>query len=83
MADQEFFGALVAGLGLPIALYTDVGAAAIGEARLGALRYTRLGVYLTVGTGIGGAIVLDGKILPAMLHPKIGNIAVKAIMVAQ
>lgn len=67
--------ALRGAIGLPIALFTDVGAAAIGEARLGALRDVRLGVYLTIWNGIGGAIVLDGKVLPSALHPEMGHLA--------
>jgi fructokinase len=71
----DLVGALGDTIGLPIALFTDVGAAAIGEARLGRLRDARLGVYLTVGTGIGGAILLDGNVLPGALHPEMGHIA--------
>ena len=73
----DLVGALVEGLGRPVSLLTDVGAAAIGEAHLGALRSARLGVYLTVGTGIGGALVVDGKVLPAMLHPEMGHISLQ------
>lgn len=64
---------------LPVSLVTDVGAAAIGEAHLGALRGVRIGLYLTIGTGIGGAIVVDGKVLPALLHPEIGHIALQRL----
>lgn len=71
----DLVGALEQLLQLPVALVTDVGAAAIAEAHLGALRAAPLGVYLTVGTGIGGAIVLDGRVLPATLHPEMGHIA--------
>lgn len=70
----DLAGHLSAELKLPLALVTDVGAAAVGEAHLGALRDSRLGVYLTIGTGIGGAIVLNGTVLPASLHPEMGHI---------
>lgn len=73
----DLAGYITRGLGLPLALVTDVGAAAIGEAHLGVLRETRLGVYLTVGTGIGGAIILDGNVLPALLHPEMGHISLQ------
>jgi len=66
-------------LKLPVRLVTDVGAAAVGEARLGALRGLRIGIYLTIGTGIGGAIVVDGKVLPALLHPEMGHIALQRL----
>lgn len=76
-SDFDLVGALSRGLGLPVRLMTDVGAAAMGEAKVGALRQARLGVYLTVGTGIGGALVVDGKVLPALLHPEMGHIALQ------
>ncbi len=70
----DLVGSLRKATGLPIALVTDVGAAAIGEAHLGALRGQDIGLYITVGTGIGGAIVVGGKVLPALLHPEMGHI---------
>lgn len=73
----DLVGALERGLQAPVSLVTDVGAAAIAEAHLGALRDAPVGVYLTVGTGIGGAIVVDGRVLPAMLHPEMGHIALQ------
>ncbi len=71
----DLIGALERSIGLPVRLLTDVGAAAIGEARLGALRGKDIGLYLTVGTGIGGAIIVGGKVLPALLHPEMGHVA--------
>lgn len=70
----DLAGALAAGLKVPVRLLTDVGAAGLGEARFGALADTALGVYLTVGTGIGGAILCHGLPLPAMLHPEMGHV---------
>ncbi|MBS0255148.1 MAG: ROK family protein [Proteobacteria bacterium] len=70
----DLVGSLARALGLPIRLVTDVGAAGIAEARLGALRGAPLGIYLTVGTGIGGAILIDGDIAPALLHPELGHL---------
>lgn len=63
--------------GCPIAIDTDVNAAALAEARLGA--GTGLGslAYVTVGTGIGGGVVLAGRTLKGLLHPEMGHIRVK------
>ncbi len=58
----------------PVALTTDVAAAGIGEAAAGALRGVDCAVYLTIGTGIGGAIIVDGRPIPALLHPEMGHV---------
>ena len=49
-------------LGLPAFLENDANAAALGEFRYGAGRGVRSLVYFTVSTGIGGGIILDGKV---------------------
>ena len=50
-------------LGTPIALENDANAAALGEMWMGAGRNVRDLILLTLGTGIGGGIVMNGKIL--------------------
>ena len=49
-------------LALPTVLENDANAAALGEFRYGAGKGARSIVYLTVSTGIGGGIILDGKV---------------------
>jgi fructokinase len=71
----DIISALKAFTDAPITLVTDVAAAGIGEAFMGALKDVELGLYLTVGTGIGGAILRHGAPLPALLHPELGHIA--------
>ncbi len=49
-------------LQLPVALENDANAAALAESWLGAGRQATSLVLLTLGTGIGGGIVLDGRV---------------------
>lgn len=67
--------AALAPLGMPIALDTDVNAAGLGEARLGALRDLDCGIYLTVGTGIGGALMIGARPVHGAAHPEMGHVA--------
>jgi fructokinase len=75
-ADTDVAGALRTGLGVPIALDTDVGAAALGEWRWGAATGVDTFCYITVGTGIGGGAVANGRILHGLLHPEFGHMRI-------
>lgn len=74
-SDFDLAIALRSATGLAPHIVTDVAAAGMAEAALGALRDVALGIYVTVGTGIGGAILCHGQPLPALLHPEIGHVA--------
>jgi len=67
---------LSSGLGLPIALDTDVNGAAIGEGEWGAARGMDRYAYVTVGTGIGAGIVIAGSVLGDGRHPEMGHVVV-------
>lgn len=54
--------ALSEALGLEVALANDADLAAVGEARFGAGRLHRDVVYLTLSTGVGGGVILDGRL---------------------
>jgi glucokinase len=57
------FGALMAErLGIPVVVDNDANCAALAEARAGAARGCSWVVMLTLGTGIGGGLVLDGEL---------------------
>jgi len=49
-------------LGWPVYLENDANAAAVGEMWLGAARGCRDVVSVTLGTGVGGGVILDGKL---------------------
>jgi fructokinase len=69
-------GAISAALNVPVGFDTDVGAAALGEARWGAAAGLADCVYLTVGTGIGGGAIVNGSILHGLIHPEMGHMRV-------
>ena len=49
-------------LGLPAALDNDANCAVLGEWWVGAARGARNAIGITIGTGIGGGLILDGKL---------------------
>ncbi|MEP7311362.1 MAG: ROK family protein [Pseudomonadota bacterium] len=64
-------------LEVPILLDTDVGAAATGEWRLGAGRGAGSLAYVTVGTGIGGAVVPAMDARQRLMHAEMGHLRVR------
>lgn len=63
-------------LGVPVSLDTDVAGAALAEGRWGAAQGARVHVYLTIGTGVGGGLVVDGRAVHGFLHPEMGHVRV-------
>jgi len=71
--NTDFAGRVHRALGLPVSFDTDVNAAALAEARWGAATGQRVSVYITVGTGIGGGLIVDGKPYRGLSHPEMGH----------
>ncbi len=61
---------------LPIEFDTDVNAAALGESRWGAAQGLTDFVYLTIGTGIGGAGIVNGELIHGLIHPEMGHVRI-------
>lgn len=74
--DTDLVGAVRRATGLPVAFDTDVNAAALGEARWGAAQGLDTFLYLTIGTGLGGGGMANGRLLHGLVHPEMGHIRV-------
>lgn len=70
-------GTLEETLGCPVYFDTDVNAAALAEQRWGAARGKENVVYITVGTGIGGGSLVNGKLVHGLLHPEMGHMPIR------
>ncbi|MGZ4176049.1 MAG: ROK family protein [Solirubrobacteraceae bacterium] len=68
--------ALADRLGLPVRFDTDVTTAALGEQRWGAAAGCDSVCYLTVGTGIGAGLLVDGRPVHGLVHPEVGHLRV-------
>lgn len=60
--------------GIPVGFDTDVNGAGLAEHRWGAARNWQTFVYITVGTGIGGGGMHEGRTLRGLIHPEMGHI---------
>lgn len=74
-AGSNLRAALADRLGCPVAVDSDVNAAAVAEQALGAGRGFTSVAYVTVGTGIGAGLALNGRSLVGALHPEVGHVA--------
>lgn len=78
-SEADIVGPLFDTYRIPIGIDTDVNGAALGEGRWGAGEGLSTFVYITVGTGIGGGVVVNGSPLHGLVHPEIGHIRVPRI----
>lgn len=73
-AHTDVAGPVGRALGLPVGFDTDVNGAALGEYRWGAAQGLDTFIYLTIGTGLGGGGMVNGKLMHGLLHPEMGHI---------
>jgi len=72
-------GILELSLATQVYFDTDVNAAALAEQRWGAAKGKESVVYITVGTGIGGGALVNGKLVHGILHPEMGHMPIRSM----
>jgi fructokinase len=75
-ARTDIASALGEAVDVPIADDTDVNAAALGEHRWGAAVGLDTFCYITVGTGIGGGGMANGRLMHGLQHPELGHMRI-------
>lgn len=71
--DSNFAQMLSDHYGIPVGFDTDVNGAGLGESLYGAGQGIGAIVYLTVGTGIGGGLIINGVPVSGAGHPEMGH----------
>ena len=73
-SNTDVLGTIRRALKINVAFDMDVNTAALGEFRWGASQGTDPSLYITIGTGIGGGYIKDGKALIGMNNLEMGHI---------
>ena len=75
-ADYDMAGAFERALGIPVGFDTDVNGSVLGEVTFGQAKGKSCVIYITIGTGVGAGIYIEGRLLHGMLHPEAGHVMV-------
>jgi len=75
--NYNILGAFKEALPCPVGFDTDVNASVLGEVTFGQAKGKKCVIYLTIGTGIGAGIYIEGKLLHGMLHPEAGHVLIQ------
>lgn len=73
-ANYNIVGTMKEALRIPVGFDTDVNASVLGELTWGSLMGLSSGIYITIGTGVGVGVFVNGSLLHGMLHPEGGHI---------
>lgn len=72
--NYNIVGAFEQALDCPVGFDTDVNASMLGEITFGAARGLDSCIYVTIGTGVGVGVYVNGGLLHGMMHPEAGHI---------
>ncbi len=72
----DLAGPFARAFGCPVGFDTDVNGAALAEGLWGAGAGTDIVTYVTIGTGIGGGVMVEGRPVHGLRHPEMGHFAV-------
>lgn len=75
-SNTDILGILSTRLDTPTGFDTDVNSAALGELLRGAGQGLSSLVYMTIGTGIGGGVIANGRLVTGLIHPELGHMLV-------
>jgi fructokinase len=75
-ANTDIVGQVRRVFDVPVGFDTDVNGAALGEYRWGAAQGLDTFVYLTIGTGLGGGGMVNGKPMHGLIHPEMGHMRI-------
>ena len=73
-ANTDLVGPIKQAFNIPVGFDTDVNGAALSEGRWGAAKGLDTFIYFTIGTGIGGGAMVNGRLLHGLIHPEMGHI---------
>ena len=79
LKDYDLVGVIKKEIDLPIKIRNDAKCAALAESKYGALKKYKRVLFMTLGTGIGGAVIINGKLLDAGEYPgcEFGHMVIK------
>ncbi len=70
-------GAFREALCCPVGFDTDVNGSVLGEVTFGQAKGKNCVIYVTIGTGVGAGVYIEGRLLHGMLHPEAGHVLIQ------